>query len=372
MLSSLYIKNYRNLKELQLDTLGQINLISGKNNTGKSSLLEAISLYANKGSVESIIANLSDRKEYSANPKKTNGEDSQEENIKSLSSLFFDRNISFSIEDRIEIGRLDSNESVTLRFVYYKEKSEKDENDEFISLERIIVDNISLDDIGNLFLGIEIKAGVNTRLLPLKRNLKPDFRSSTNMTTPSPSCQYIHTNNVNREINGLLFDAIALTDKEQYVIDALKIIEPDTERIAFVGNNWGERVAVIKLSGAKDVVQLSSMGDGINRILTIILALVNSANGFLLIDEFENGLHYTVQEQLWTIIFKLAKDLNIQVFATTHSNDCITSLSRALSHVDNPDLGKYIRLDHVDGKIKQVVFSSEEITIAEQQDIELR
>jgi AAA15 family ATPase/GTPase len=65
------------------------------------------------------------------------------------------------------------------------------------------------------------------------------------------------------------------------------------------------------------------MGDGMNRILTIILALVNSDNGCLLIDEFENGLHYTVQENLWRIIFHLSKELNIQVFATTHSEDCI-------------------------------------------------
>ena len=65
------------------------------------------------------------------------------------------------------------------------------------------------------------------------------------------------------------------------------------------------------------------MGDGINRILTIILAMVNCENGYLLIDEFENGLHYSVQEKLWEIIFYLAKRLNIQVFATTHSNDTI-------------------------------------------------
>lgn len=114
------------------------------------------------------------------------------------------------------------------------------------------------------------------------------------------------------------------------------------------------------------------MGDGINRILTIILALVNSSDGYLLIDEFENGLHYTVQDQLWEIVFKLATNLNIQVFATTHSNDCIASFSRILNKEQNKDLGKYIRLDNVAGVIKDVAFTPEELDIANNQDIEIR
>ena len=65
------------------------------------------------------------------------------------------------------------------------------------------------------------------------------------------------------------------------------------------------------------------MGDGINRILHIMLSMVNAQDGYLLIDEFENGLHYSVQEKVWKVIFTLAKSLNVQVFATTHSNDCI-------------------------------------------------
>jgi AAA15 family ATPase/GTPase len=51
--------------------------------------------------------------------------------------------------------------------------------------------------------------------------------------------------------------------------------------------------------------------------------MVNAQDGYLLIDEFENGLHYSVQEQVWEVVFTLAKSLNVQVFATTHSSDCI-------------------------------------------------
>lgn len=370
MLSSFYIKNYRNLRELRFDTLGQINLISGKNNTGKSSLLEAVYLYANRGSIESIVANLSDRKEYSRH---SNSEEPQDENIKSLASLFFNRKVSFNKEDSIEIGCPDLPELMTLRFVYYNEMVERNDEDELIRLRPIIVDDVSIENTSDLSMGFEIKAGEYSRLLTFQRSLWSYSRSTAYNLLQSPNNQFIHTNNINREANSSLFDNITLTDKEQYIIEALKIIEPDTERIAFVDSgNKQERIALIKLSNSKDVIPLGSMGDGINRILTIILALVNCNDGYLLIDEFENGLHYTVQEQLWEVIFKLAKELNIQVFATTHSNDCISSFSSVLNRSGNKSLGRYIRLDNIKGEIKEVVFSSEELTIAEEQDIELR
>ncbi len=131
-------------------------------------------------------------------------------------------------------------------------------------------------------------------------------------------------------------------------------------------------MAVIKLSNNPRVLPLQSMGDGINRILTIILALVNADNGFLLIDEFENGLHYTVQKQLWDIIFKLAPKLNVQVFVTTHSEDCISGFESVLNSPGNSLDGKLIRLDNKNGTIKQVEFSAHELKIANDQNIEIR
>lgn len=114
------------------------------------------------------------------------------------------------------------------------------------------------------------------------------------------------------------------------------------------------------------------MGDGINRILTIILALVNSENGYLLIDEFENGLHYSVQADLWEIVFFLAERLNIQVFATTHSEDCISGFEQVLNEALTTASGHLIRLDRIDGEIRQTSFDPEEMKLAGEKDIELR
>lgn len=173
--------------------------------------------------------------------------------------------------------------------------------------------------------------------------------------------------------NDRLWDQIALTDKENHIVEALRIIEPGTDRITFIKDeDTIQRVTVVKINRNKSVVPLRSMGDGMNRILTIILSLVNAENGFLLIDEFENGLHYTVQEDLWRMIFKLAKELNVQVFATTHSDDCIRAFAHVLDSEGNQPEGQYFRLEKFGEEIKPVFYSTSELEIATDQDIEIR
>jgi AAA15 family ATPase/GTPase len=172
----------------------------------------------------------------------------------------------------------------------------------------------------------------------------------------------------NEEYLSALYDKITLTDLENSVVEGLQIIEPDIERLAFVSGKTGEgRHAVVKMKG-NGIYPLSEMGDGINRILHIILSLVNAENGFLLIDEIENGLHYSALEQLWKVIFVLSEKLNVQVFATTHSVDCIQSFAL---HPDEENKN-YFRLDKVDGEITVEDYSSEELKIAVQNDIETR
>ena len=112
--------------------------------------------------------------------------------------------------------------------------------------------------------------------------------------------------------------------------------------------------------------------DGINRILTIILSLVNSENGYFLIDEIENGLHHSVQEKLWEIIFNLSEKLNIQVFATTHSEDTIKSFENIINSSSNKIEGKLIRLENKNNSIRQIEFDANELKIATDNDIEIR
>lgn len=386
MLDSIYIRNYRTLENLSIGSLGRVNLIIGKNNTGKTTLLEAIGIYATKGDFSFISQIFEERGEKGENIRQTNvNEDFTSSNLRMLSSLFTNRAIKFDLDSSISIGKLDTslfeiqeyNEHVSLRFVQYFEEVQRDAQGGLLNRRKIIADN-NLDDftisMSEYKIGFEIKTGSSSLILPLDTDSSSSFfrRSSLRQTENKSTLQLIRTFNIDRNINGRLWDNITLTEKESHVIEALRIIEPLTERIAFKESSSRERTTIIKLSNVDTPIPLKSMGDGINRILTIILALVNADNGFLLIDEFENGLHYSVQEKLWEIIFKLSQKLNVQVFVTTHSEDCIVGFETILNDPDNSLEGKLIRLENIKGKIKQVEFDAKELKIATDNDIEIR
>ena len=114
-----------------------------------------------------------------------------------------------------------------------------------------------------------------------------------------------------------------------------------------------------------------SLGDGMLRALGISLALVSVKDGILLIDEFENGLYYTVQPDLWQFIFRIARRLNVQVFATTHSWDCIEAFQRA-AREDHQEEGLLIRLESKTGEIGVTLYDERELTIATREHIEVR
>ncbi|WP_162915412.1 AAA family ATPase [Paraflavitalea soli] len=378
MLDSLAIKNFRNLKDLTIPSLGKVNLITGKNNTGKSAILEAIAIYASRADMGVILQQLEDRGEY-YNDGESKG-DLTEILIRSFSSLFNNRFIGFDSKDAILIGpiqfpllenRVFEDIPVSLRFRKYIDESNADAQGNVIFRGRIPVEEYSLGTFkSDAKIGLEIAVGFESFILPLDKKVSL-YNVSRNRIYEG-NFQFVKTGSLDREFNGRLFDKITLTEKERYVINALKFIEPFTDRIAFVEEVKGKRTAVIKLTGSVAILPLRSMGDGINRIFTIILAMVNAEGGYLLIDEFENGLHYTVQEQLWSIIFKLAQELNIQVFATTHSEDCIAAFSRVLNTPNQTLQGKLIRLDNVNGTIQQVEYNAEELKIATDQNIETR
>jgi AAA15 family ATPase/GTPase len=171
-----------------------------------------------------------------------------------------------------------------------------------------------------------------------------------------------------------LWDNIALTDAEEHVLMALRIIAPEVERVNLIGttesNRISDRTAIVKTASSSEPVPLRSLGDGMNRLFGIALALVNSKGGMLLIDEIENGLHYSVQADVWELIFQTARQLDIQVFVTTHSWDCISAFQKAAQ--ENPEDGVLIRLETKNGIIKPTLFDEKKLAIATREQIEIR
>ena len=107
-----------------------------------------------------------------------------------------------------------------------------------------------------------------------------------------------------------------------------------------------------------------------NRLFELALSLVNAEDGVLLVDEFENGLHYSVQPDVWRMIFALAQKLSVQVFATTHSRDTVRSFQKAAAESEEEAMQIKLRLIGEDNVA--VVTDKEQLEIATRHDIETR
>lgn len=374
MLDSIFIKNYKNLNKLTIQNLEMVNLITGKNNTGKSTFLEAIALYTSQASAAVLNEILDDRGEKLRN--KGSIKDKTETNFAAFSSLFTKRNTSFSPDNQIIIGPtskdLFNQEDFTrnklkIRFVKYFTEMEDHPDETGLARKKIFIENNQFTRSDSK-IGLEIKIDEKQRLIPLESEL--NGRISRPSLFDKTTVFFVKTKNFNPENNARLWDQIALTDNEHYVVEALQLIDPKVERITFIGDNSLSRSAVVKLKGSSEIVPLLSLGDGLNRIFSIILSLINAGNGLLLIDEFENGLHYAVQAKLWELILLLSDKLNIQIFATTHSNDCIYGFQEAIRKKSSR--GQLIRLDSEEDFVNPVIYTVKELSSAMLHHIETR
>lgn len=109
------------------------------------------------------------------------------------------------------------------------------------------------------------------------------------------------------------------------------------------------------------------------RLLGLALALVHARGGELLVDEIDTGLHHTVMEKMWHLVLESAERLDTQVFATTHSSDCWTSLARVLEARRDARKDSSVSIQRIErDRPRAVCFSAEEIVIAAERNLEVR
>lgn len=187
----------------------------------------------------------------------------------------------------------------------------------------------------------------------------------------SINSQYISATGLDNEDLEILWSKVALTPNEFYLIEALKIVNQEISDLNFVRKNDLDGARIPYVLVRKDrPIPLESLGDGLTRLFGMSLALVNAKNGFLVIDEIGSGLHFSVQLGMWRMIFQIASTLNVQVFATTHSNDCIQAFHIAAN--ESPDEGVLIRLEKRGDLIVPVIFDEKRLSIATKEEIEVR
>ena len=118
---------------------------------------------------------------------------------------------------------------------------------------------------------------------------------------------------------------LAKRKRKDIVTEQLKNFDSRITSLEILNN-----IVYIGLEGIDQLLAVNMMGDGLRRYLNIVAASANPLNNILLIDEIENGLHYSAYKKLWEAIFALAVSTNKQVFVTTHSKETLYHLSEML------------------------------------------
>lgn len=313
MLNELHISNYRLFDDLRIPDLGQVNLIAGKNNTGKTALLEALRIWVAKGNETVINHILKVRGQFTPNF------------IESYGALF----PRGGKQNKIIINEL-----------------------------RITVD--SPTKLYKVTLHPPRPIGPNNKTsIDLTATHTPDYPQDVSVFLPFINGKFPLQN---------LWDKIALTPHEKEVWQILQLVEPRLERMEVKEEN-----SRVLLDGDFGPVPLKSLGEGVNRMLLIAVALVSAKNSMLLIDEFEAGLHHSVQEMLWEKIFFYAQKWNIQVFVTTHSMDTVRTFYSVADRPENKGKGRFFRLQrNSKDQIESVSYGEEELATALEFDLETR
>jgi AAA15 family ATPase/GTPase len=360
MLKSLKIKNFRCFEEFDLPQLGRVNLLVGKNNSGKTSILEALHVLNSPNDMDSFAHIMEYRGEHFWDEKN----DMQSFKI---SHLFLGHQI--NNESSFEILGIDkdnkeSNLSVAFTSGLFQELIKKISNNKKIEITNLDRDNF-LDM--HYFLKWE-KSNDCIFLVYFPKDVKLEMFPKV---LKNSRLVYLNSSSMNTTIEQ--FNKIVLTSQEEILYESLRIIEPGIERIAPISDQGYRGVGnggfVVLIN--KQRVPIGSMGYGIWRMLEITLAMVNIPGGTLLIDEIDTGLHFSVMIDLWKLICKTAEKLDIQVFATTHNSDCWKSLAEVANSDDiaSDDITIH-RIER--GKKASIVFNEQEMAIAAERDIEVR
>ncbi len=356
MIKSFSIENYRGIKSYEVNNVTQITLLTGKNNSGKSSVLEALfwhHLFNNPNVfsyLSAIRGNTIEMGYHIWEPLFYNNQKEIPITIKVtdekslISNLVCKKDISFAptfdttdssgYSSGQAIGKLDNVFSLKYDYTYgnYRESGLFNS-----TATGIIVENIKQKNID-------------------KRIKLPEV---VHMTSATP-----------RQAQEVLewLGKLELNDNKQMALDVIRLIEPNIRDIFSATQNG---VSQIYLKGNDGIVPLKYAGDGTIRLLYIMASMAIHRGGIILIDEIENGFHYSMYSKLIDSLMNAAKENRCQIIATTHNYELISEGLHGLKDNNCNDFSIH-RIDHVNGNHSDKYYSYDLINMAIESNMEVR
>lgn len=362
MIKKLEISKFRCFDSLVVENMAPITIVGGRNNSGKSALLDSI-----------VLSNVILSPLYFTILSSIRGGDGRIVSPHQIwGPLFY---------------RMGNNDNLTISY-------EHDDRKTKISLSKFFVDHsqvvqVPLEGVNRKFDENEIKRqfalkmqyenlGYNiTGRYIMQRDMNNNnvivFQPNKEISYPISSFEnkfYYKLPTYIAQIPEWISQIGLETEKKNLLLKALQKFDQDIIDIVTVLEN-GMSSVYVKFK-SKDVVPINYMGDGINKAVSILLCILNYPKGILLIDEVENGLYFKLYEEIMPIVIETALEVNCQIIMTTHNKEIISTTAKIMEQMDKLDKISYIRMDMSKGKRQAFDFLGKDLISAINSNMEMR
>ncbi|MDV6250155.1 AAA family ATPase [Vibrio sp. EA2] len=356
MIDSIFVDNFKQFCSFRLENLNRVNVISGSNNTGKSTILEALFFFYDRGTADNIFKQLSFRGINSIKLDK----------YPLWTPLFND----FDITKTITIRVTDSGQTYEAKYTHEdnaqgdisstQPKTEKFNNS-------IITKSSTISALKSAYKQGRVSQGESYLYAGNEDNFHLSYK---NLFLVKKRVVYVGSYTRNYAIDDAnKYGELVVAGDDQQILSLIQKLEPRVKSIVLATYN-GEPSIYCDV-GLKRRVPLSMMGEGIGKYFSIIVSLSYVDNSIICIDELENGLHYSLFPSILEAIEKIAIEKNNQVFITTHNHDLLKGLNIHLKDSKSESF-EYIRIDRKGDKYLPKYYDSELISSAIDSEWEIR
>ena len=361
------IENFKKFDSLEVNDIGQFNLIVGDNNVGKTCLLEALLVDEDAGQLlDNFYIALTKRGLKFQIEKLT----SEVNGISTTKTIYPKENYF-----KKYIFKKYYNDESKLSIIYKNKKKEQLEI--LLSVPQKIQFEIQEEsDLDRHFKSEGIK---------IEDFEKEYFQMYFNGRPVKQLSVYSYNENILNfplisfndtpldEESRNIYENLKTKREKQILIDVLKVVNSKIVDIELRENFEDlKSVFLISFEDTDEFVPLNFLGDGFKRIFYIVLKALSLKGKRILIDEIEIGIHYSKMKDFWVNIMKVCKELDVQLFATTHSSECIEDYVKAAKEVSEKDI-RLIRLqENKDKSIKAITFPFNEFEDVEESNVENR
>ena len=328
MIKSIKIQNYKLFKNFEVDNLSKILLIGGENNCGKTTLLESLFMSLDCGNPLMFMRHLGWRGLSSFN---NNAE-----------AVFAPAFYNFNLENSITFEYFINSSKKRLSYKFHpmiaqavavqnKKIELQATKDNELGRVEISYGTGKSKPINQAFLKLETQglSLTNTQfLLKYIEGVKAVFLSSVSQFPPQENSQR--------------YGELDRTNQTEEILKTLQILEPNLKSLSLIP--MGGNPTIYGDTGIGVKIPIPLMGQGMNRLLSILLAISEVKKGIVLIDEMENGFHQSVLPYIWKAISRYAQANKTQIVATTHSRELVSSAVVGIPEDLREDF-KYIRIE---------------------------